>query len=76
MNITEQPAASYTPDGVAPPEELTFFWRVGETEDYRFLWGPDAGKLARTDGAKSMIAIDVTAVLRSAWRTPEGRASA
>lgn len=76
VHITEQPEASYTPDGVASPEELTFFWRVGETDDYRFLWGPDAGKLARTDGAKSMIAIDVTAVLRSTWRTPEGGASA
>ncbi len=75
VTITEQPEASYTSEGVAPPEELTYFWRVGESDDYRFIWGADAGKLARADGAKSMIAIDVSAVLRSVWNSPEGGAS-
>lgn len=76
VTITEQPKASYTSEGVASPEELTYFWRVGESDDYRFVWGADAGKLARADGAKSMIAIDVTAVLRSVWNSQEGGTSA
>lgn len=63
--ITEQPKPNSPV--YANTDEMTFFWRVGEGDEYSFAWGEKAGAQARQDGAVAMIAVDVTAVLHKVW---------
>ncbi|WP_380785424.1 hypothetical protein [Sphingomonas sp. R86521] len=50
---------------------MTYLWRSDEGDDYRFAWGAEAGGEAIKDGAKAIIAADVTAVLYEVWNRSE-----
>jgi len=63
--IAQQPEPDMP--GYGSTDELTFFWRVGEGDDYRFAWGQSAAEAAYKDGAVAMIAIDVTNILHKVW---------
>lgn len=76
LTVTEQPDADDPAGYGANLEEMTYFWRTGEGEEYRFAWGAEASDEATGDGAKSMIAIDVTAVLYEVWNRSEDGTSA
>lgn len=71
MSITEQPKVGDPGLDNAHLDEMTYFWRFGEGENYRFAWGTAAGDLARQDGALSMVAVDITAALYAVWNQPE-----
>ena len=71
LTVTEQPKADDPAGHSANLEEMTYFWRTGEGDEYRFAWGPKASGEATKDGAKAMIAVDVTAVLYEVWNRPE-----
>lgn len=66
--IAQQPEPDMP--GYGSTDELTFFWRVGEGDDYRFAWGQSAAEKAYKDGAVAMIAIDVTNILHKVWNPP------
>jgi len=76
LTVTEQPEADDLDEYTANLEEMTYFWRTGEGEEYCFAWGPQASDEATEDGAKSMIAVDVTAVLYEVWNRSEDGTSA
>jgi hypothetical protein len=73
LTVTEQPKVDDPAGYGANLEEMTYFWRTGEDEEYRFAWGAEASGGATGDGAKSMIAVDVTAVLYEVWNRSEDR---
>ena len=76
LTVTEQPEADDPAGYGANLEEMTYFWRTGEGEEYRFAWGAEASDEATGDGAKSMIAVDVTAVLYEVWNRSKDGTSA
>jgi len=76
LTVTEQPKGDDSAGYSANLEEMTYFWRTGEGEKYRFAWGTQASDEATGDGAKSMIAVDVTAVLYEVWNHSEDGTSA
>lgn len=76
LTVTEQPKADDPAGYNANLEEMTYFWRTGEGDEYRFAWGAEASGEAIGDGAKSMIAVDVTAVLYEVWNRSEDGTSA
>lgn len=74
LTVTEQPTRDdVNYDGHL--EELTYYWRVGQGDEYRFAWGAGAGGKASKDGARAMIAVDVTAVLSEVWNRPGDKES-
>lgn len=73
LTVTEQPKADNLGGYSASPQEMTYFWRTGEGNEYRFAWGAEESGGATKDGAKAMIAVDVTAVLYEVWnRSADG----
>ncbi len=71
LTVTEQPNADDPGGYSANLQEMTYFWRTGEGNEYRFAWGAEASGEATKDGAKAMIAVDVTAVLYEVWNQSE-----
>lgn len=68
-SISEQPEVGKLGWG-GGPEGMTYFWRDGEGDEYRFAIGVESIKPAHEGGAISMIAIDVAAALDQVWINP------
>lgn len=73
LTITEQPGPEDINVHSAEHSSMTYFWRSGDGEEYRFKWGEEAGAAARQDGAEAMIAVDVTPILYKVWNGQEGK---
>ncbi len=71
LTITEQPGSDEEDSREPNTEELTYLWRTGDRDEYRFAWGQEGPELARRDGALALIAVDVSAVLHSVWNPSE-----
>lgn len=67
INVTNQPEKIHH-EGRSF-KEMTYFWRLGEGNDYRFAMGFEAAKLAHQDGAISLIAVDVIAAVHKVWNS-------
>ncbi|MBB5727917.1 hypothetical protein FHS99_000373 [Sphingomonas prati] len=73
LTVTEQPKPGEPGVENSNLEEMTYFWRVGEGDEYRFSWG--SSTKAGEDGATAMIAVDVTAVLYKVWNSDTDEAA-
>lgn len=76
MTITEQPEAGDPREAAFHPDELTYFWRSGEGENYLFAWGEGAVHKSMINGSVSSIALNIPVILWGVWNEPEDGVSA